>query len=54
MAENLCQSHFTNYVDKKEGGGLEKMTILLNKGYQVKLSTRWCQHGKEMAKEFAT
>jgi hypothetical protein len=24
MAENLRQGHFTNYVDKKEGGGLEK------------------------------
>jgi len=52
MAENLRQGHFTNHVDKK--GGLEKMAILLSKCYQVKLSTRWCQHGKEMAKEFAT
>jgi len=24
------------------------MTILLNKCYQVKLLTRWCQHGKEI------
>jgi len=49
MAENLYQGHFTNYVEKKvEGGARKKMTILLNKCYQVKLSTRWCQHGKEI------
>jgi len=33
---------------KVEGGARKKMTILLNKCYQVKLSTRWCQHGKEI------
>jgi len=45
MAENLHQGHFTNYVEKSGGESEKKMAILLNKCYQVKLSTwqRNCQ-----------